>query len=64
MNKLVIYAVVGLVILGIVIGGYYFVQNSQSADSQNQPTGENKATEIPSDYALKLFNALERGLNG
>lgn len=63
MDKLVIIGVIALLILGIVFGGYYFMQN-QSGSSQNQVIGGNKGISIPSDSALKLFDILEKGLNG
>lgn len=61
MNKLVIWAVIGIIILGFIFGGYYFMQNSEK--EQNQIAGGDKGASIPSDSALKLFDVLEKGLN-
>lgn len=62
MNKWVIWAIVGLVILGVVIGGYYFLQN-QSGSPQNKIAGETKTADIPGEILNGMFDALERGLN-
>ncbi len=63
MNKWVIIGIVTLLVLGVVFGGYYVMQGVEKQKSRTQVT-ETKTAEIPSDFTLKLFDALEKGLNG
>lgn len=66
MNKWVIIGVVVLLVLGVVIGGYYVFQSLNDAKASSsgiQDKGLEKAPEIPSEYSLKLFDALKEGLS-
>ena len=55
-----IWAVVGLIILGIVIGGYYISQKNEGSKNLDETTN---TPEIPGEALNGMFDALEEGLN-
>ena len=67
MKKNVMWLIIGLVVLVVLVGGYYFIMNSnQTGSGQNQ---ENSNQQLSSDeesyqFFSKAVDELKNNLNG